>query len=385
MPRNGSLPGRMYSMKSRYLFVFLAGWHLPALGAHSHRLYDPPRFIEMADTLHRGTASREVLRFSGKNASVEHRLEMLVDREDEPLLFYATINTPVCIDNICKPVRITLFWNLMGIYVGYGTPMDYPLTKFDHEEFEAKDYEKLHRLLRDRHSVLNTHEMSDLFDLNATPGKRVKYQGIEVDAVTGATRKEIQASVVEGALYSCYAFWHLAHGEVVNSIKRYLDSICTSTLTRRFLQSEDETYQFYALKQMNDTAFVQEIVRVTEIFAEAEPIIRIYILKRISGTLLAEQDVTTRLYELFPTVDINTRTLLIKKASFASPIAIELLSAHFAKMTKNQFKLVLAVLTDHPECLTPLVASRLWDAGQAKDYAYSYLAREFLESRGGLP
>lgn len=335
----------------------------------------------MSDTVRQVRGSREVLRFTGTSPAIEHLLHLLLDTKGEPLLFHAHINAPVCIDNICKPVHIKLYWNLVGDYVGYGTLDAHPLTKFDHEEFEAEDHEELHRLLQDRHSVLSTKEMSDLFDPNATPKERIRYQGIEVDAVTGATRKEIQETVVEGALYSCYTIWHLVHGEVASDIRHYLGQIYTPAMAQRFLHGHEQAYQYHALRQLDDDAFAREIDRVIEIFAAVKPLIRTYILKRIPASTLEDQQVTAQVFRRFPSVDINTRTLLIKKADVAHASAMELLSAHLSTMTKNQLKLFLATLAGRPSAFTGTVEAHLQQTSRSSDYAYGYLIEEFLQNR----
>ena len=81
-----------------------------------------------------------------------HQMYLLSDKEGYPLFFYSDIYTPVCIDNICKPIQIEIYLNLLGEYVGFALDKDQPLTKFDHEEFEPDDYEKFHKLLKRNHS-----------------------------------------------------------------------------------------------------------------------------------------------------------------------------------------------------------------------------------------
>ena len=325
------------------------------------------------------TQREKVFRFLNLDTLISHQVELLSNEHDEPLLFYAYINTPVCIDDICKPMHIEIYWNLLGTYVGYGVVEGQPLTKFDHDEFETADYEKLHHLLSNEHSILKRKKMSDLFDKNALPEKEITYKGIEVDGLTGATKKEIKSSVVEGALYSCYTIWHLVHGEVKTKMLDHLASIYSSALTERFLYAEYADYQLYALKQMGKDELSRYFPQIITIFHEANPLIRTYILKKLPEALWRQQTLSQQLYHSFSEVDINTKTLLIKKLSFAHPLALEMLSIHIEDMSRNQLKMYLTFLSNSEVALTPLTKENLQRASRSETYTYRYLLNDFLE------
>jgi hypothetical protein len=164
-----------------------------------------PRFVTMASQYQRVEKQEPVLRFAGRDKGLKHTLFLLSDRADRPLLFYADITTPVCSDNLCKPVTIGLYWDLVGNYVGYGVPAGCPLTKYDDVLFEPADYMKLHQVLMDRQSILGRTTMADMFDPNApTDARNLTARGQGVDGVSGATSKAFRQSIVPGALYSCH-------------------------------------------------------------------------------------------------------------------------------------------------------------------------------------
>ncbi|QNL51083.1 hypothetical protein H8S90_05715 [Olivibacter sp. SDN3] len=178
---------------------------------------------------------------------INYDVRLFCDSKGSPQYYYADIFTPVCDDDICKPVYIKLQWDLLGSYLRYTVPMQQPLTKVDHEEFSAEEYEQLHSILADSNSLLKDYKMDELVASTSetTPG--------EVDAVTGATKKSLQALTVSGALYTCYTLWHISHGRVVDTIKRITDTMMSSKLLSEFLVSQNHRYQYYALDKVLDS------------------------------------------------------------------------------------------------------------------------------------
>lgn len=338
-----------------------------------------PLFFAMEDEWERVDNKTFIGTYQNLDTLLEHELYLLSGKTGEPLLFYSDIVTPVCIDGLCKPVYIELYWNLAGNYAGYGVYEELPLTKFDHDEFVAADHQKMHQLLLDNGSVLSRKKLEDLFDKNAEPAKKVEYKGEEVDAVSGATLKEIKESIIEGALYSCYTLWHLVHGEVTNKIEEHLQTIYSPELERTFLYSNYEDYHFYALKKMEGAAFEPHLSRITEIFRTDKPLIRSYILKKMPKDLLSDEAAGRALYGAFSTVDVNSKTLLVDNLEHAHASAVTLLSGQAEEMSRNQLKSFLSFLADDESRLTPAIRENLQRAAASEEFAYGYLIGQFLE------
>lgn len=148
----------------------------------------------------------------------KYKVRLLSNKEGEPLLYFADIKTSVCADGMCKLTHIKVYWNLLGNYVGYDIDPKLPLTKWQHNHFNTEDYAKLHQLLLDDNSILKRRKMSDLLDETTAPSSATDSN--EIDAISGATKKEIEKSIVKGALYSCYTIWHIIHGEVKRKNKK---------------------------------------------------------------------------------------------------------------------------------------------------------------------
>lgn len=338
-----------------------------------------PLFFAMSDEWKQVDGKTFIGVYRNLDTLLEHELYLLSGETGEPLMFYSDIITPVCIDGLCKPVYIELYWNLVGNYAGYGVYEELPLTKFDHDEFVAADHQKLHQLLLDNGSVLSRKKLEDLFDKNAEPTKKVEYKGEEVDAVSGATLKEIKESIIEGALYSCYTLWHLVHGEVTKKIESHLGSIYSEELEHSFLHSNYEDYHFYALKQMEAEAFEQHLSRITEIFRTDKPLIRSYILKKMPKDLLSGEGAGRALYGAFSTVDVNSKTLLVNNLEHAHTVASELLSEQAEEMSRNQLKTYLNFLSADDSRLTSSIRENLQRAAASEAFVYGYLIEQFLE------
>ncbi|PHN08178.1 hypothetical protein [Flavilitoribacter nigricans] len=350
------------------------------LGIVSVEDRNPPLFCTLDQAWEAAETEQLIGRFSNKDTLLEHDLYLLSDSAGQPQLFYADVLTPVCIDGVCKPVFIELYWDLTGGYAGYGVYEDKPLTKFDHDEFLPQDHKKLDQLLADNNSVLRRKELSDLFDEQATALKKIEFQGEELDAVSGATKKEIKESIVEGALYSCYTLWHLIHGEAARDIEDYLDSIYTEALEERFLFSDYGPYNYYALKAMEAGSFSQYGDRIATIFGTTKPLIRTYILKKMPADLLRPEDLSRQFYQHFAAVDINTKTLLINHLPQAHSSALTLLSTQLEIMTKNQLKTYLEVLAANGS-MSAEIRKNLEASAGSQEYAYGYLIGQWLSGR----
>ena len=347
------------------------------------QFYDEPNreplFFTMDNEWEQAIKDREVLTFQGEDTLTRHSISLLSNTGGNPLLFFSDLETPVCADGECKLANIKVYWNLLGNYVGYGIHPNYPLTKYDHDPFEATDYAKLHQLFLDNNSVLKRRKISELVD--RVPSKDYK-QGLgKVDGMSGATKKEIKESVVDGGLYSCYTLWHIIHGKAKEEMKAYLRSVYSDSLNNYFLYSGYEDYQSYALKQLDKSAFGDHVDQIVLIFKESSPLTRTYILKKMPDLILQDQMVARQMFGAFPTLDVNTRTRLIKKTDSSHPIAVEILAENILSMTKNQLQFYLDFLKENPIQLNPAVKSNLLKISRSKKYTYAYLITGFLDDR----
>lgn len=338
-----------------------------------------PKFLSMETEWEQVSKSEIAFHFKNPDTAITHKMFLLSNEKDQPLLFYSDIKTPICIDNVCKPLYVEVYWNLIGDYVGFGVHENQPLTKFDHEIFEELDHLKLHELLLNNHSILDRKKLSDLHNEGVGVNEQIKFKGVEVDAVSGATKKEIKESVVEGALYSCYTLWHLVHGKAAPEIRDFAPSIWSDSLAHYFLHSRYESYQLFALKKISAAGFKKNIPAIIQIFKNGKPLNRSYLIKKMPETLWKEQLVATEFYEAFSEIDMNSKTLLLQKMLYSGSIAVDLLSTQTTAMSKNQLKFFLNYLSENEEYRTESLFKTLENVSKSNEYSFAYLVKEFLE------
>ena len=342
---------------------------------------NPPKHLDIEVDWRRIAKSDTAFVFTNSDTLIEHEMWLLRDTQSNPLLYYSDIQTPVCIDGLCKPVYIELYWDLVGQYVGYGVYESQLLTKFDHETFKEVDYLKLHELLLNPHSIMDRKSVTDLYDVGKEREKAITFKGVEVDGISGATKKEIKNSIVEGALYSCYTLWHLAYKDGAKKIGQKLPEIYTDSLANQFLQSNRPAYQQYALKQLSDADFQEKIPFIVPILKNGNPLTRAYILKKLPKPLFSNPLVIKELYQYFSAFDLNAKTILVNNLVYSRPIAAEFLSSQLKAFSKNQLKQFLQHLKNKPSFQTEIVIQHLKKYTSNKDATYGYLVKEFFPKK----
>ncbi|WP_154857315.1 hypothetical protein [Cyclobacterium xiamenense] len=126
----------------------------------------------------------------------------LKDR-DGVLYWHRKLRTPVCLTGTCKLIDIGIYWHCTGDFLGLEVYGEH-LTKTDHSDFSAEDYDKLMEILTNDWSKLREYELSDLVE-------EVYVEEPGVDGTSGATKKEIAAEAVKDAVYTTHTIWHLIH------------------------------------------------------------------------------------------------------------------------------------------------------------------------------
>lgn len=324
--------------------------------------------------------SEEVFQFQNRDTLVTHTMNLLRNDDGLPLLYYADILTPVCIDGICKPVYVEMYWDLFGQYAGYGEYPDKILSKFDHDDFEKDDYDKLHGLLNDANSILGRRRLSQLYDISQEREIMIKFKGQEVDGVSGATKKEIKTAIVEGALYSCYTLWHLSYGEAAEKIKENLPKIYNNALANHFLNSGHDAYHMYGMENLAKEDFHDRVPELTQVLKNSKPVTRKYTLKKMPKELYNESMIVDQLYGNISDLDFNARTLLIKNLKYSNEKAANALSTQMDVMSKNQLKSFLNSVSEIPDFQSPIVLSNLKKSTTEKSFAYAFMVKEFLSS-----
>jgi len=357
--------------------VLITSSFLPDANNLPHNL---PRHLDLPLNWKEITKSDFAFIFDNPDTLLKHEMFLLKNEQASPLLYYSEIQTPVCIDGVCKPVYIEMYWDLVGKYVGYGIFPAHLLTKFDHEAFTSTDYLKLHNLLLDPHSILDRRSLSDLYEPQKKREKTITFNGEEIDGISGATKKEIKNSIVAGALYSCYTLWQLAQTKATQKINVHLSHIYNDTLENHFLQSNRVAYQMYALKQLSSTDYSKKKAMILAVLKKGNPLTRAYILKKTPKSLFRHPLFIQQIFGNFSDLDLNTKTLLVRNLTFSSPEAARQISSQINQLSTNQLKQFLEILENHPLFNTKSVKENLKKYAVDKQSAYFYLINTFLNA-----
>lgn len=339
---------------------------------------DPLVMVEGWD-LKPASTEEQAFTYTDDSTQVIFEVNLLKDRKGLPYAYSSHILTPVCDDTLCALMNIEVYWNLLGNYIGYDTIAGDPLTKNDHLPFLSEDYDKLHRLLSDNNSIIKRKEKHELFDSEAT-----RVSGV-VDAVTGATAKEISEAVVDGALYSCYTLYHIVYGPLSRLMLSDMESRYTSELEESFLTSDFTDYQLYILKRISEDDFMQNQSRILELIHHSIPLNRLYIMKKMPDEMWTDQHVLRTISGYFEDLDGNTRTYFLRKLEtfqrFEPQILLDLIR-HMDSLSQNQLKMLIRIFEKHEWGQEVMVA--IIEKLNNSEMTYGYLVEVFLdEMRSG--
>lgn len=278
------------------------------------------------------------------NDSTAYTLKLALDNAGQPHYFFSNIFTPVCLTGECKPVYINFYWDLLGNYTRFDLPPKTELTRMDHRSFKPEDYEKLQTILANTHSLLKDVSMEDLV------GKGTENLADSVDAKAGATLKTVKNEVIDGAVYTCYTLWHIAHGKVVAEMQRITEIFKSEELLHRFLTDRNHYYQYWAMERiMTDegkvtTGFeadMQQVIRGKNIFTAR------YALQKIHNQFFVDKTRQRWLWETYQTASYPLQIAILKKMISLSLTdeTKEFLAQQLSKTNQEQATLLLKILS----------------------------------------
>ena len=299
-----------------------------------------------------------------------HFVKVLVNKNQDPVLYASKISTPVCADGECKLMNIDIYWTLLGDYAGFNRYMQLPLTKHDHDEFLYEDYLKLHQLLVDDNSILKRRTIDELVE---KPKPDITK---DVDALSGATIAEVKESVVSGALYSCYTAWHLVHGNIKNKLKRHTKSVLRDDILIDMLYSNNSNYLLFVINNFSEDQYKKHCGTIAEVFKTSTPLVRGVIIKSLAEVFLVYPELQLPFWDAFSDIDINSKSLLLKHLDNAPKSVIKRLSLNLDVMSKNQLNLFLNHLSN--QYLSPVIIKNLTTFANSDKHSYAYLVEQFL-------
>ncbi|MCO5241865.1 MAG: hypothetical protein M9904_17620 [Chitinophagaceae bacterium] len=309
---------------------------------------------------------------------IVHHISLMVDNDNIPELFTSHIETPVCSDSLCNLMNIRIYWTLSGNYLGFDTIPGKPLTKNDHLNFNGEDFQQLHRLLCDEQSILRRRHKDDLFDKEATRVSQV------VDAVTGATSKEVKEVTVDGAVYSSYTIYHLVHSQLSGVIKRYVTDSLLTLLDKRLSTSDRVDERIFFWQQIPAARFPQYQKEITETIEMASPKDRLFVMKKTPGEMWANPDFIVRIAGIGEQLDVYSLSHFLSqlKSTPTIPAAcLSLLGNQMKSFSQNQLNTYLSLIEKTPASLQHKTLLEILQNAEADtQYKYRTIIGAFLKN-----
>jgi len=239
--------------------------------------------------------------------SIPMSVDLMFDDSNKPLKYYAHIFAPVCEEKICYPLVVDVSWDLLGNFDEYSLPIDSPLTKFDHEVFNKEDVDKMHKILSDKSSVLKFYSSQDLVDSSETKKSSV------VDAITGATNKTLQSSIVSGAVHSSYLLWHIVNGSAADSILQHTESLLNDSMLTQMLESNNYHYQYYALGKIPKDRISDFLPAVIRLVGTGKEYVPYFAIEKIPEEAWMSSETQQSILNLLNQVDFKIQNQVINK------------------------------------------------------------------------
>lgn len=199
------------------------------------------------------------IKHPGEEGTVEVVLIEVQNKNGLPVEYYMDVESVICLEEVCKVIPVTVFWNNIGEYKKYKLEEGATLEKYEANLFEPNDYKKIHTILQNKNSPFKDVYLEDIWTVPSTLSE-------DVDAVSGATILELDENdTVPGATLTCYTLWHWANGNIVSVIRNQTGESVSEDQLKEFIANNNETYfniALSALKRRNiyDESFVDAII-----------------------------------------------------------------------------------------------------------------------------
>lgn len=212
----------------------------------------------------KGISRRVDLEGPGDTGAMPCEVVQVLDANGDPTEYFMDVDSVVCADAKCAIVTVRIYFDPLGSYLRYKLPSGGNLTKLGHKPFSRADHQKLHQVLSDPYSQLQSFKLDEITVPKGSPG------GAEdVDGISGATVLSKRKMVVAGAAYTCLTLWHWSHGDVVNVIRDMTIGASDKHDLIRYLNSGQHKYVVFAADQLRTqnlfdaecTAAVMHVVR----------------------------------------------------------------------------------------------------------------------------
>lgn len=186
----------------------------------------------------------------------DNKIVELQDKNGLTIWFGRYFYKDICVTGICRMVKLWIFWDGGGNYLGLQMDEREPLTKSDHTPFEREDYVRLDEILADTVSILKELQYEDLVieeKSEISVDNKAEKSLFEVDGYTSATLPSLTEYVVKDAVFTCYTLWHTVYGETKVHIEDLLEDRIDSQYIFKLLNGNDnqKLFALEMIKQNN--------------------------------------------------------------------------------------------------------------------------------------
>ncbi|MEN6598226.1 MAG: hypothetical protein ABFC39_10830 [Proteiniphilum sp.] len=263
-------------------------------------------YFDMDGTLIKHPFSSSVDSLSSKE------LWELQDENGLSIWFGRFIYKDICVSGICRMVKLWIFWDGAGNYLGYQLNNNEPLTKRDHVAFDPLDYYRLHEILSDTSSILKDLRYEDLTD--TTKETKPSVLDVDVDGYTSATNPSLSEYVIKDAVFTCYTLWHTVYGETFTHIKEILNDRITSDYIEKLFEANN-LYQAFALDKIKENfAYFDDFEpQILELISSADKNISQKAMSLITKEYLSNPKNQLKFIDLIDTSQPTTKYEIIYK------------------------------------------------------------------------
>jgi len=272
-------------------------------------------------------------------------IEQFSTTDGIPIFYSQDIATSVCFDNQCRPLLITVYWNITGRYLGFHLPEREFLSRYDHEPFSSTDYELLHELLADPHLPFGNISFEKLVN-------RSEERSEEIDGISGATSTSLAPYVVKGAAYTTYTLWNIIYGTAKDFVQEITEQEMTAELLALILRSPSSEDRMWGLDKVNGSIELdpQVIDALLKVIAGEEFFVAFTAINEIRPIHLSSELLQIQLFNLYPKINYNLRKSLISKLKEAPMISREVIGMSreiLTEMNGEQLGYILELYRQH--------------------------------------
>lgn len=276
---------------------------------------------------------------------------LFADKQSSAKFYYQNIYASACEDTVCKPIIITLMWDLLGNYQGFRLIDGIPLTKIDHEPFSESEYHKLHTILADDDSILGSFSKQNISKLLRTKsGSQRQY---DVDAVSGATPPEIKEKIVEGALYTCHTLWHLCRGKVSHQLVSHTETnLINEEFLHQLIVSQKLHFVTFAFRILDSICTSNYHMTILEAIKDSHPLLASQAIRHLPQSLIDNHEFVYQLWNLFPHLEYLPQKQILSKLSTCHQLSeslLEKLIRYSGTTIESQYVQILRIVLNQVE------------------------------------